>query len=452
MTRHTLGPGREVIRALVALGAALDYTTVEEWRVPDTTAAVDVAWLRRAADHVPILMFEVESRPGDGVAVNAMKLLGKHAADLPKPLHLFHVVVGGGQRSARPVDVERTFAAHNYSVHLLSTDDEPAGLLSQVLSVHARIADRVDGVRLAEALRRKPWPAELVEPLLQHAETEGLRGLGEPAYVAMARRSAQFRPSLTRKLRALWAAQLAGAVEPPNRYDEDLHRRAGSYSSYMGTAACEALELGLLAALDPACGPRALVILERWQELNHIGDSKGPFTGGGTQWTQYVLEHGAFLWALVAALMRDVPGARAWCAAQPAAFLEDLNPDADGPLIAALAVWIMHLAAVPECEPTYARACARLDRCGGVNDRWLVAPHPGPPCDDGWEEVLPDGRGPQPVPVSEELVAMVRAKGHPAGDPVDLALGALLDDPVYRPGDGAAVAACLAADTPPAAS
>lgn len=448
MSRHTLGPGRDVIEALVVLGAALDYTTVEEWRVPDTTAAVDVAWLRRAADQVPILMFEVESRPGDGVAVNAMKLLGKRSADLPKPLHLFHVVVSGGQRSARPVDVERTFAAHNYSMHLLSADDEPAGLLSQVLSVHARIADRVDGVRLAEALRRAPWPTELVEPLLQHAETEGLAGLGEPAYVALARRSAQFRPSLTRKLRALWGAHLAGHAEPLNRYHEDPQGREGSYPSYMGSAACEALELGLLAALDPSCGPRALVVLQGWQELNHIGDSKGPFTGGGTQWTQYVLEQGAFLWALVATLMRDVPGARAWCAGQPAAFLEDLNPDADGPLIAALAVWIMHLAAAPGCETLYERARARLEVCGGVNDGWLVAPHPGPPFEDEWEDILPEGPDPGLAPAAAKLVAMVRAAGHPAVDPVALALGALLDDPAFRPGDGAAVAACLAADAP----
>src|SRR5688500_13677335 len=104
MSRHKLKPGQDVIDALVALGQALKYDPATEWPLPGGTASVDVAWLRRPGDSAPLLMFEVESRPGEGLVSNAMKILGRSSAANPKPLHLFHIVVRGGVASQRPDD------------------------------------------------------------------------------------------------------------------------------------------------------------------------------------------------------------------------------------------------------------------------------------------------------------------------------------------------------------
>src|SRR4051812_44469540 len=120
MTKHKLDPGQRLIQALVALGRALGYAPVPEWRIPGTSADVDVAWLRDPGDTAPLVAFEVETRPGLGLAGNALKVLGKESSQLPKPLHLFQIVLSGGRRSHRAADVSREFAAHNYSLHLLA--------------------------------------------------------------------------------------------------------------------------------------------------------------------------------------------------------------------------------------------------------------------------------------------------------------------------------------------
>jgi hypothetical protein len=166
---------------------------------------------------------------------------------------------------------------------------------------------------LAQAIVRPPWPRELLEPLLQHAEALGFAGLSERSYVQLARESPAFEASLVRKLTMLWRQELAGTVDPPDRYLESEQLRYEHYGSYMASAACEPLELGLLAALRSSEGSRALATLQRWQELNHIGDRPGPFSGAGVQWTVYAAGHLGFMWALVAALMHNVRGARAWC-------------------------------------------------------------------------------------------------------------------------------------------
>jgi hypothetical protein len=172
MPEHALEPGRQVIAALLNLGRALGYLEEAEYELPHSTAAVDVAWLREPGQP-PLVIFEVESRPTAGIAANAMKVLGRASAETIKPLHLFHLVVEGGVRSHRPADVAREYAGHNYSLHLLSDPGEPRRLLQEILRVHRRVTDRVDGVSLALAVAQPPWPDELVEPLLLYSEAAG---------------------------------------------------------------------------------------------------------------------------------------------------------------------------------------------------------------------------------------------------------------------------------------
>jgi len=224
MPEHALEPGRQIIAALLSLGSGLGYVVEPEYELPHSTAAVDVAWLRERGQP-PLVIFEVESRPTAGLAANAIKVLGRASAETVKPLHFFHLVVEGGVRSQRPADVVREYAGHNYSLHLLSDLGEPRRLLHEILRVHRRVTDRVDGVRVALALAQPPWPDDLVEPLLQFAEGAGFSGLSERSYVLLARRSPIFEPSLRRKLKTLWQLELAGEAEPPNRYLEPPQKR-----------------------------------------------------------------------------------------------------------------------------------------------------------------------------------------------------------------------------------
>jgi hypothetical protein len=278
MPEHAREPGRQIITALLNLGSALGYVVQPEYELPHSTAAVDVAWLREPGQP-PLVIFEVESRPTAGIAANAIKVLGRASAETVKPLHFFHLVVEGGVRSHRPADVAREYAGHNYSLHLLSDSAEPRRVLQDILLVHRRVTERVDGASLALALAQPPWPDDLVEPLLQFAEAAGFSGLSERAYVVLARRSPFFEPSLTRKLKTLWRLELAGEAEPPDPYLEPPQKREEPYGSYMAAAACEPLELGLIARGSEHDAERALDVLKRWQELNHIGDTPGPFTG-----------------------------------------------------------------------------------------------------------------------------------------------------------------------------
>jgi hypothetical protein len=325
--------------------------------------------------------------------------------------------VEGGVRSHRPADVAREYAGHNYSLHLLSDSAEPRRVLQDILLVHRRVTERVDGASLALALAQPPWPDDLVEPLLQFAEAAGFSGLSERSYVVLARRSPFFEPSLTRKLKTLWRLELAGEAEPPDPYLEPPQKREEPYGSYMAAAACEPLELGLIARGSEHDAERALDVLKRWQELNHIGDTPGPFTGSGSQWTEYAVGQLGFLWALVAALFEKVAGSRAWCAAQPASLLQHVY-DGDAPEIALLAVWVMHLSAgLPDCEGIYERARARLARDGGVSLTWLVSPEPAAPAADGdWTAILPSSEG-GIAPGATELLELVDRWGDKPATP-----------------------------------
>lgn len=443
MSQHTVATGRRLIDGLIELGTALGYRSEPEWRLQAGTAAIDVAWLWRVGDDFPLVAFEVETTAGAGLANNALKVLGRSSSGIRKPLHLFHLIVHGGTRSGRPKDVATEFAGHNYSVHLLETEGEPRSLLENVLDVHSRVADRIDGIALGQVLARQPWPSSLLDDLLAYAEGLGFRGLSENCYARLARKDpAMFLPSLSRRLEALWHEELEQNVEPPNRYLEPDQPREEEYGSYMSSAAGEAIELGLLAALDPQLGPRAFEVLQRWQEFNHIGDGVGPFTGAGQQWTVYAVENLGYMWALVAVLMRDVPGARRWCAEQPAALLAEL-PETDAADVLLLAVWVMHLAATPDTADIYERARGRLRRAGGVSVAWLARPEPGSPGEDGdWSRVFGDERA---APTRQELALIMDHRATVARDPVTLGLDALLEDAALRPSDGAAVVDLLAA-------
>ncbi|HEX6753840.1 MAG TPA: hypothetical protein VF093_09680 [Solirubrobacterales bacterium] len=443
MTKHSLDSGQEVIDSLLLLGRSLGYLSEQEWRLRPGTAAIDVAWLRKPNDRVPLIAFEVETTASGGIAANALKVLGKDSERLRKPLHLFHVVVRGGLNSERPMDAAAGFAAHNYSIHLLEAEDEPLRLLQNILDVHSRVGDRVDGTLFASVLAGAPWPSSLLQDVIAYVQDLELGGLSERSFVLLSRENPpRFLPLLLERLQQVWHREIAEGKEPPNLYMEPPQPREEPYGSYMADAAGEALELGLIAASRPEIGSIAFGVLKRWQELNHIGDKVGPFSGAGTQWTQYEIENLGYMWGLIAALMFHVPGAVRWCAEQPAALLGEL-PETDAGEVLLLSAWVLHIAAAAGAKDIYETARARLERAGGISTTWLGQPEPGTPGEDGdWNIVF---EGELAAPTAEELFHLVDRGGVEPGDPVMLALDALLEDPVMRPGDGSILAATLVA-------
>ena len=213
MPEHVLAAGRAVIDSLEVLGQALGYNVEREWTLPESTASVDVAWLRAHDDPAPLIAFEIESRPGEGLVSNAMKLLGRDAAGGAKPLHLFHVVVRGGLRSRRPVDTAREFAGHNYTLHFLASRNEPAELLHGILRAHRRVADVVDGVVLARALRASLWSTLSADDVMREVDEAGFDGLRGQPVVTLALVDAEFRSTLTRHLLDIWGSVLRGERE-----------------------------------------------------------------------------------------------------------------------------------------------------------------------------------------------------------------------------------------------
>jgi hypothetical protein len=299
MTEHKLAAGRDMIDGLIRLGEALGYATQEEWAIEPGTAAIDVAWLRGSGNDVPLLAFEIETTPGQGLASNAVKILGKDSSSLRKPLHLFHVVIHGGERSGRPTDVSSVFSSHNYSIHMMSARGEPTALLREVLAVYRRVSDCISGFAFAKALIGSPWPNAWVDEILISAERSGFRGLTEASYTRLAlERPEEFLPSVARRLTSLWRMQLRGESAAPDRSLEPEQPREEEYGSYMAFAAAEAIELGLIATLRPDLDLRAFKVLCSWQALNHIGDIPGPFTGAGTQWTEYIVENIGYIYGL----------------------------------------------------------------------------------------------------------------------------------------------------------
>ena len=176
MPEHQRADSQAVIDALASLGQALGYAATPEWPIPADThppPAVDVVWLRRPEDSSPLFAFEVESFAKQGMSDNALKLMSRPSAELPKPLHFAQVILNGGQRSHRTADLARQFAAHNYDVYSLSGDGEEARLLRDVLNAHHRVRGEVDLFDFAEALRDCPWGDDVVDEALLHVELVG---------------------------------------------------------------------------------------------------------------------------------------------------------------------------------------------------------------------------------------------------------------------------------------
>ena len=177
MAEHTLPTGKRLIRGLSGLGAAMRYNIRREFPVLSTARgspmAVDVAWFGDETQVYPLMIFEVESRAGNTIANNPLKVFAQDTKQFEKPLFFFHVVLDGDSDTPRTELLERQYGTHNYRVYRIGRD-EGTSLVRDVLRQHRRIRQDLDHVAVYELLAGGDW-CGFVDPLAVLDEAHTLR-------------------------------------------------------------------------------------------------------------------------------------------------------------------------------------------------------------------------------------------------------------------------------------
>jgi len=413
---HRLPEGRDTLDWLARLGRALGYWPEAEWEVPDPEGPtfVDLAWLRRQGERVPLFLFEVESRPGSQLAENAQKVLSMPTELLPKPLFFFQLVLsGGGGRAGR---AGRAHATANYGIYELEQPGERDRFLAALLGQHARAAEDLDAVALWDALTDRRAPAFAFSSAWDALERSPLDVPWASTYARLALRDPRFRG----RLAAVLAPELDGEPAP-----------ADYGSSYWGATWSAPLHLGLLAALDPERGESCLAALRRWQA--NEGDPGrmlmiAPYPGLSRDYDSFVFFLAPYLWALLAALMARVSGAAQWICSQLRLIVEGRAPFV---LTAPAAAWLLHLAEIFSCENEWHVAEDLVNEAGGLpGELKFRPPFGGPHFDDveseweAWEEAL--AAHPLPVDRAHFRHQMTFRPGAPLTSPVEIALQLLV--------------------------
>lgn len=415
MPEHRLPEGKSTLEWLVRLGHALGYWPEPEWEVPDPEGStfVDLAWLRRQGERVPLFLFEVESRPGSQLAENAQKVLSMPTELLPKPLFFFQLVLTGG--GGRPGRAGRAHATANYGIYEMERLVERDRFVADLLTQHARAAVGLDAVALWDALSDPRAPEFAFPPAWVALERSALEVPWASTYARLALRDPRFRDRMVRAL----VPEVNGKPPPID------------YGSYWGETWSTPLHLGLLAALDPGLGESCLATLKRWQE-NESDPGRmlmiAPYPGLSRDYDSFVFFLAPYLWALLAALMARVPGIGRWVCGQLRLIVEAPVPLA---LTAPAAVWLLHLAEIFDSENDWQVAEAHINEAGGLPwELVLKPPFGGPHFDDSeteWEEwEMALGAHPLPVDRAPFRHRMGVMPVPPLASPVEIALQLLV--------------------------
>ena len=99
-----------------------------------------------------------------------------------------------------------------------------------------------------------------------------------------------------------------------------------------------------------------------------------PMLGQNEDYDNFVFAWAPYLWALVAALMRDVDGAQVWILAEMARILGPEDQPYPIELGGLAAVWMLHVARSAGDIETYALAQDYLNAHGGINPAMLASP------------------------------------------------------------------------------
>lgn len=422
MAEHTLPDGVRWIENLLALGRALGYRAEPEFDVtPDEPeeAPVDVAWLTSESDRFPLFIFEVESRPSGQMTYNAAKVFGQDTLLFQKPLFHFHIVLKGGKTSGRLSAGSELFGKFNYRVYRIAADGAGTAL-SDIFSQHRRVRSTIDVLALSQALAPSRWPGVELDGLWEHVEAARFTAPWARSYGQLALSETPFLARLGRILSA--------------DMDEEMPIDPAQYGGFVAAYVAPLLHAAILAEQEPG---RARECLERARSLQDVGDARAfaPRYGLSQDYDGLIFSIMPAVWALLAAVLVDVEGARVWVLEQ----MEDvIAQESRVPFVlsALTAVWMLHIAADggEETIAFYEHAATMLNSGGGVPVGMLQSPPMigGSPMDlDPWWEELTTNA--EPIPDAPELHSEIAGNRDAL---TGLALRYLLED---VPVDGSAL-------------
>jgi hypothetical protein len=425
---HSLPDGRRWIESLLDLGRALGYRAEPEFDVTPSEpeeAPVDIAWLTSEDDRFPLFIFEVESQPTGQMTHNAAKVFGQDTALFQKPLFHFHLVLKGGQTSGRITAVSELFGKFNYRVYRVA-EDGATDALRDIVSQHRRVRSTIDVMALSQALAPSRWQDVDIDQVWMHIETARFNAPWARRYAQLALSEEAFLPRLARILAA--------------DADCEAHIDPRQYGTFAAQHSAPLLHAAILAQQHPE---RAAECFERARSLQGEGDSRAfaPHYGLSQDYDGLIFSIMPAVWALLAASLRDVEGARVWVLEQMEIVIA---PQSRIPFVlsALTAVWMLHVAAHggEETRAFYDQAAAMLNDGSGVSPQVLASPpmmggnHAD--LDPWWEVLMTDA-----TPVGNVEQFQPAGRGDEPGGLTALTLRYLLED--LSPNDSPALVAAL---------
>jgi hypothetical protein len=347
MSIHTKPKGVEIISGISTMASALGYHAQEEYEIPGSGAAIDVAWFAAADKRYPIFVFEVESSASSSMANNAMKVYARDVDQFIKPLFFFHVLLSGGPDNDRIRMLRKQWGNHNYRVYRLNDVDDLCRLILDILGQHRRINPNLDIDSLFSSLQHPAWSCVDTSPVLEVSEELEFDANFRGEIASLARQRHELRPEFIKRLKA-----------------EAIDGRPfeGSYDSYIGRAYGGLLELTLLVGIGEVEDSRGAGLLEAWQNRADMPMRWiGPYFGLDHHYDEFIIGIAPFLYGVSSLLCRRHPISRFWLLRDLSSILfserwERLAP----PFVWPGALWLAHMAAsyLADTEPddTHAEA------------------------------------------------------------------------------------------------
>ncbi|HET6841350.1 MAG TPA: hypothetical protein VFK06_06640 [Candidatus Angelobacter sp.] len=363
MPEHVLLPGKRVIEAVSALGRTMGYRVRCEWPIDqgnEKGAVVDVAWFTGKNQKFPLMIFEVETGASTGMVNNAVKVFSKTTEQLEKPLFYFHVVLSAGSDNSRVDSLRTLFGTHNYRVYVVN-QDRLAALVRDVLTQHRRIRATLDLRSVLTELMSERWDGIDLDSILDTTEALDFRASYLQVY---GERAETYQLLKNRFLSFLRSRIVQGriAVSSGFEYENPLYGATWSYP----------IHLGIVAATTSASANECLGLLRAWQLESSYMTQIGPHFGLSRDYDEFVVGVSASLWALLAALFKNVPGATQFIAEQMMTVFSKLS-NAHSSVALFTAIWLLHVAASGRIEKIFADA-ARFVNQYGVPEAVLKSP------------------------------------------------------------------------------
>jgi hypothetical protein len=361
MSEHSLPAGKRLIRGLSKLGEAMGYDVRPEFPVVGAASghpmAVDVAWFGDSTQPYPLMIFEVETRAGNTIANNPLKVFGQESKHFEKPLFFFQIILTGTGDANRVALLERQFGSHNYRVYRLSRDEGRA-LLQDILRQHRRIRHDLNRAEVYKVLSSGEW-SEVVEPTVALDEADSLRLAPD--------RSFPDAIHLARSYERV-AARLPQLVERSYESAWDV----GEPTTYIGGSWTPALLMAWMIGSEPQEDAQLWdARLVEWQNTNSHVPMLCSHLGLSYDYTQFLLGLGGPFVALLVGLSRAKGEAGRVFLSVLLETLERVGPAWHGLQVA---LWACHISARLDVPDGFEKARRFVNEVGGVAPSDLAEP------------------------------------------------------------------------------